>query len=52
MPKKVDECVKALKEKGVDADKAWAICVSRFGGEDIEIEDDSEVAQMVEAAPC
>ena len=30
MPKKVDDCVKALIEKGYEEEQAWAICQSQF----------------------
>lgn len=30
MPKRIDECVKALQEDGYDEDNAWAICMAQL----------------------
>ena len=31
MPKKADDCVKALLEKGYEEEQAWVICQSQHG---------------------
>jgi len=34
MPKKVEQCVKALTKKGHSKSEAWAICTAKFGEEE------------------